>query len=374
MSRGTTTTRPPSPSGEGARRAGGGSISTAPGSFRPSIDRWGQASTLLRDVEAGAVFLIDRRVARLHPKLTRAIAATKPRAVIQVTASEELKSLSSLGEVLAELASVPRGSLLVAVGGGTVGDVAAVAAHLARRGLRLWQVPTTLLAAADSSLGGKGALNIGGVKNSVGVFHYAERTLLCPELFETLPDSRWREGALEALKLELCSSTRPSWPASWRSDLSWVRRARKQKAARCAADPYETNGVRAVLNFGHTFGHALEAVSDFALPHGEAVGLGILCALDVGVSLGVTPLEVARKAEVLLEQVQGPRARERLAKWLGRTSRAQLEKLIKADKKATARAVRMILLRGLGDPVFQEVADPVSGVASVPPLPPFGAR
>jgi 3-dehydroquinate synthase len=269
------------------------------------------------------------------------------------------------------VAPVPRGSLLVAVGGGTVGDLAAVAAHLARRGLRLWQVPTTLLAAADSSLGGKGALNLAGFKNSAGVFHYPERTLLCPELFQTLPDARWREGALEAIKLELCSAARPSWPSAWRENLSWVRRARKQKADRCAADPYETNGVRAVLNFGHTFGHALEAVSRFELPHGEAVGLGILCALDVGVALGVTPAEVARRAEELLGRVQGPRARERLARWLALATHSELENLVCADKKATANAVRMILLRGLGNPVVLEVQDPVSLVGGVTPLRPL---
>jgi 3-dehydroquinate synthase len=345
----------------------------APGSFRPAVDRWGRAAELLGEVESGAVFVVDARVARLHPKLMRAIAASEPRAVLRVKASEELKSLASLGALLEVLAPVPRGSLLVAVGGGTVGDLAAVAAHLARRGLRLWHLPTTLLAAADSSLGGKGALNLGGFKNSAGVFHYPERTLICPELFETLPQSRWREGALEALKLELCSSKRPSWPAAWRDELSWVRRARKQKAERCAADPYETNGVRAVLNFGHTFGHALEAVSGFELPHGEAVGLGILCALDVGVALGVTPAQVARRAEELLERVQGPRARERLALWLGCTSRGELEQLLRADKKATASAARMVLLRGLGDPVVREVQDPVSLIGGVTPLRPLRA-
>jgi 3-dehydroquinate synthase len=338
-------------------------VFAAPGSFRPPADRWGTAAQLLRQVEPRAVFLVDARVARLHPKLMRAIATTRPRKVMRVKASEELKSLKALGEVLEVLAPLPRGSLLIAVGGGTVGDLAAVAAHLARRGLRLWQMPTTLLAAADSSLGGKGALNLAGFKNSAGVFHYPERTLLCPELFDTLPELRWREGALEALKLELCSSRRPSWPASWRRELSWVRRARKQKAERCAADPYEQNGVRAVLNFGHTFGHALEAVSGFALPHGEAVGLGILCALDVGVTLGVTPVAIAQEAEALLERVQG-QARTRLAKWLGRTTRGELERLIRADKKATAGAVRMILLRGLGQPVVHEVADPVSALGA----------
>jgi len=334
-------------------------MSVAPGSFLPPDDRWGAAPKLLRDIEPGAVFVVDAKVARLHPRLLRAVEASKPRAVIRVVANEKLKSLASLGRLLERLAPVPRGSLLVAIGGGTVGDLAGVAAHLARRGLRLWQMPTTLLAAADSSLGGKGALNLGGVKNSAGVFHYPERTLLCPELFETLDDARWREGALEALKLELCSARRPSWPADWRSDPSWVRRAREQKAGRCAADPYETNGVRAVLNFGHTYGHALEAVSGFRLPHGEAVGLGMLCALDVGVAMGVTPPRIAAGAETLLERVQGRGARRRLAGWLKRTTPRRLEALIRADKKATARGVRMILLRDFGDAAVVDIPSPV---------------
>ena len=138
----------------------------APGSHRPSNDSWGRFASL---APKGAAWIVDAKVAKLHPAVLRSIRA--PLLVELVTAGEALKSVGALERLAPKLVGLPRGGTLVAVGGGTVGDFATVAAHLVKRGVELIHVPSTLLAAVDSSVGGKGALNVGEVKNALGVFH-----------------------------------------------------------------------------------------------------------------------------------------------------------------------------------------------------------
>lgn len=314
---------------------------TAPGSHRPPNDAWARFGA--HDLPKGAVWIIDARVARLHPQVLRAIRA--PLHVELVTAGEALKSVDALGRLCPKLVKLPRNGTLVAVGGGTVGDFAAVAAHLVKRGVQLVQVPTTLLAAVDSSLGGKGALNVGDVKNALGVFHYPVRSLLCPELWETLSPAQHREGIAEALKMAVCLDAKV-----WRN---WSRRApglvervkvsRRLKARVCAVDPYERTGKRTVLNFGHTFGHVIESLSGYTVRHGEAVALGMLCALDVGRKLEVTPHLLADQVEAVLVDQAGA-SRTRLAETLGRQRPEKIDRLLLADKKSVGGGLRMVLL------------------------------
>jgi predicted secreted protein len=215
------------------------------------------------------------------------------------------------------------------MGGGTVGDLGTVVAHLLKRGVRLIQVPTTLLAAVDSSLGGKGALHVEShgtaLKNAVGVFHYAEECWICPELFATLSARQRREGAVEGWKMAVCLDTRRwrRWTRRRPSLRELIRESRAMKAAVCSEDPYERVGRRSLLNFGHTFGHVLESLSHFRLSHGDAVGPGILCALDVGRAVGATPDAVASDVErAFLEEV-GTFGRGRLAALLAGCGSAQ---------------------------------------------------
>jgi 3-dehydroquinate synthase len=271
--------------------------------------------------------------------------------------------MRTLAKVLSAGASLPMRATVVAVGGGTLGDLGAVAAHLLRRGLRLIQVPTTLLAMVDSSLGGKGALNVARdgqtVRNAVGVYHYPAETWLCPELLSTLPPRRWTEGRVEALKMFAGLDAR-LWRKHARGSRpveELIRDARRTKGAVCRVDPYEQSGRRRVLNLGHTLGHALEALSGFRLTHGAAVGLGLLAALDVGRALGVTPEPVAEEIERGLRQVAGVR-REALARWLRGVSTPALERALQADKKRQSPgALTMILVPALGQAVVQEVAN-----------------
>lgn len=314
---------------------------SAPGSHRPLNDRWGRFAT--HDLPKGAVWVVDARVARLHPAVLRAIRA--PLHVELVTAGEGLKSVDALGRLAPKLLQLPRTGTLVAVGGGTVGDFATVAAHLVKRGVNLVHVPTTLLAAVDSSVGGKGALNVGDVKNALGVFHYPVRSLLCPELFATLSPAQHREGIAEALKMAVCLDAKVwrKWSRREPGLLERVKVSRRLKARVCAEDPYEQKGRRTVLNFGHTFGHVIEGLSNFEVRHGEAVALGMLCALDVGRRLGVTPPALADEVEEVVVGQAGA-GRQRLKETLGRQRPEKIDRLLRADKKSAGGGLRMVLL------------------------------
>ncbi|HSP77022.1 MAG TPA: 3-dehydroquinate synthase family protein [Myxococcaceae bacterium] len=336
--------------------------SLPPGAYRPAADRWGPFPRLCANLPEGSLAVVDRKVARLHPAVLKALSARKPRAVVQLTGGEGAKSFTALEQVLAAGLSLPRSGTLVAIGGGTIGDVSTVAAHLLKRGVRLVQVPTTLLAAVDSSLGGKGAvdLTVRGrvVKNPVGVFHYAEEAWLCPELYTTLSDTQRREGALEAWKMVASLDAR-RFRAYTRKPPALerlVKDARQLKESICAEDPYEQQGLRRVLNFGHTFGHVLESVSNFRLSHGDAVGLGMLCALDVGRHLGLTPEDVARQVEEALEHGPGVLGRKRTAALLRRADPGEVTELLIADKKTgSAGELRMVLLTALGSAEVRDV-------------------
>jgi 3-dehydroquinate synthase len=334
----------------------------APGSYTPPDDRWGTFDELATDVPEGALVVIDRRVARAHSSLVRALKDRKPRAVVLLEGAERSKSLTALERVALAGRGLPRGGTLVAVGGGTIGDVCTVAAHLIKRGVTLVQVPTTVLAAVDSSLGGKGALNLGeggsGVKNALGVFHYARRTWLCPELFATLQPAQLREGFTEGWKMALCLDARiwAAWSSAPPGLEQLIREGRGLKARVCAEDPYEQRGMREVLNFGHTFGHVIESLTRFRVAHGDAVGLGMLCALDVGRAAGVTLEDVARQVEAQLHRAPGILPRSRLAKVLAGHKPSDLEELLREDKKSgTGGELRMVLLRRVGQWALQEV-------------------
>jgi 3-dehydroquinate synthase len=334
--------------------------SVPPGAHRPLVDHWGGFEDLGRALDGPLAVVIDRRVAALHPGLLRALRGRRPLALLQLPAGERTKSLRVLERVLSSLTGLPRSGTLVAVGGGTIGDLATVAAHTHKRGVRLVHVPTTLLAAVDSSVGGKGAVNVGPVKNGAGVFHYAAESWLCPKVFSTLSESQRREGAIEAWKMAACLSPE-AWSA-WRSktpDLeSLVRTSRAMKAEVCERDPYEQAGLRQVLNFGHTFGHVVESISGFRVRHGDAVGLGMLCALDAGRATGVTPVEVAAEAEEALFGGPGLLGRRVLSRVMLKTTRAELRRLLGADKKnERAGATRMVLLERVGRWRLQDVTE-----------------
>lgn len=202
---------------------------------------------------------------------------------------EEHKSWERLGELLSALdaAGLDRDGELLAVGGGVVTDIAGLAASLHRRGIAWRAAPTTLLGQVDAALGGKTAVNLAGGKNTVGTFHMPSGVHIDPDSLATLPERHLRNGLAEALKTALVAGEpllgalavlAPADFAAARPEaVEVIRRCVAAKLALVAEDPFD-RGPRRQLNLGHTFGHAFEALSMPRLLHGEAVGLGLLCA------------------------------------------------------------------------------------------------
>jgi 3-dehydroquinate synthase len=306
----------------------------SPGAYRKCVDVSGRFDALVPRLGDGPVLAVaDERVLRLHPHVAKALQRPHVTLVSQ-RAGEGAKSLRTLERLTRAALTLSRKLTLLAVGGGTIGDVATVFAHTFKRGVRrLVHAPTTLLAAVDSSVGGKGAVNVAGTKNVLGVFHAADEAWLCPEVFETLSEAQRREGRLEAWKMVVTLDAKrwAAWTKRAPSDDELIRASRALKHAVVVKDPYETKGLREVLNFGHTLGHAIEALSRYRVRHGEAVGLGMLYALDVGVSEGVTPPGVAAEVEASLPLPRGARAQ--LARWLEPANHAALRAALRADKK-----------------------------------------
>lgn len=253
-------------------------------------------------------------------------------------------------------AGLDRRSAVVALGGGVIGDTAGFAAATYMRGVPLVQVPTTLLAQVDASIGGKVAVDHDGVKNLVGAFHNPSLVITDPGVLATLPATERRSGLAEVIKhaaidspdafarleRELARQELPE-PATLAANL-------RVKVGVVARDPYE-QGERAILNLGHTFGHAIEAASDYRLPHGYAVAIGLAAAARTSERLGLAEPGLADRIERLLRQVGLPTA----CPELGLDPEA-VRRTMGSDKKARDGRLRLVLLRSLGRPVVTDEA------------------
>ena len=201
-------------------------------------------------------------------------------------AGEASKNLDTLTDILMAMggAKLSRSDLVVALGGGVVGDIAGFAAAIYTRGMRFMQIPTTLLAAVDSSVGGKTAIDMPFGKNMVGAFHQPSLVLTDTGVLRALPPEQLANGAAEAIK---CGVLNDPGLFALLEGGSWAERV-DEVVERCVAykrdvvarDEFDT-GERAFLNLGHTFGHAIERLSRFETPHGQAVGIGLLMAAAV---------------------------------------------------------------------------------------------
>jgi shikimate kinase / 3-dehydroquinate synthase len=218
----------------------------------------------------GPVALVaDAQVAGIHGM--DAQLALGPRLASTHTVSG--KSSGDLEQLWRTL-GIDRAGTVAALGGGTTTDLAGFAAATYMRGVGWVAVPTTLVGQVDAAIGGKTAIDLPEAKNLVGSFHWPALTIVDPALLATLPEAERLNGMAEVVKTGLLAGE-PFWELD---DEELVRRCAEYKAALCLRDPLDL-GPRHALNLGHTFGHALEAASDFALPHGRAVALGLLAAL-----------------------------------------------------------------------------------------------
>ncbi len=277
--------------------------------------------------------------------------------------SKRLATVETLAEKLARLGA-DRKAVVIALGGGVVGDVSGLLASLYMRGVELVQIPTTVLAQVDASIGGKTGVNLVAGKNLLGTFYHPRVVLIDPTVLKTLPDREFRAGLYEALKcgvignIELFLRFEQNRARILKRDpveLEWlIAQSVKLKAEVVSADERE-DGLRRVLNLGHTIGHALEAETGYRrLLHGEAVAWGMIAATNIALSVGRTDSVTAgRIADAVLSLGRLPEVNVSSRKILAR---------LQADKKTQNGVVHFILPREIGK---VEVASDVAESAVV---------
>jgi 3-dehydroquinate synthase len=274
--------------------------------------------------------------------------------LLTVPAGEESKCVAEAERLWNELArrKADRKSVIVAVGGGVVGDLAGFVAATYGRGLALVQIPTTLLAQVDSSVGGKVGINLPAAKNIVGSFWQPAGVVIDLDVLHTLPEREYRSGLAEVVKYgvildaEFFTFLEASVPALNARESQVlekvVARCCQLKANVVQQDEREETGLRAVLNYGHTFCHALETVTGYGhFLHGEAVAIGMICASRLAESLGLIGNEVTRRQCELLRQLGLPTE-------VGDMDRDQLLAVMQHDKKSEHGRLRFVLPTRLG--------------------------
>ena len=276
-----------------------------------------------------------------------------------VPGGEANKTLANLGGLFPcfAAAGLDRGSPILALGGGVIGDLAGFAAATWLRGVPLVQVPTSLLAMVDSSVGGKTAVDLPEGKNLVGAFKQPEGVLIDPCLLATLPRAELRAGLGEVVKHGLIGAPELfaeleaapgsfldlSHPAAWTPRL---RAAVAVKAEVVTEDPLEL-GRRAVLNLGHTFGHAFELCSGYSLRHGEAVAIGLVAAAELSALIGLSDAALPDQVRACLLGLGLP------VSFAGATP-GEVRQAMAQDKKRRAGQLRFVLLEGVGHPLVVE--------------------
>jgi len=284
-------------------------------------------------------------------------------------ASKSFPVLADVSEQLLEL-GVERGDCVVAFGGGVVGDLAGFAASILRRGVRLVQIPTTLLAQVDSSVGGKTGIDTRQGKNLIGTFYQPSLVLADTKVLDTLSERDFRAGYAEVVKYGLLGDADFfAWlDRDWQDVFADRGDARRRaietscraKAAVVAKDEREESGTRALLNLGHTFGHALETFAGYSdrLLHGEAIAIGMRLAFTYSVADGLCPADDALRVEQHFKAVGLP---TQIADIPGETPTPQeLLRLMSQDKKVKGGKLALVLVRGIGAAFVEPDIEPES--------------
>ncbi len=310
-------------------------------------------ASVLQDHPGARIFLLaDAAVSPLAESLAA------PLRVIThlVEGGEKVKSLSSIEEITSWLVDHKAGreDFLLILGGGSVCDAGAFVASIYKRGMPFALIPTTLLAQVDAAIGGKNAINFGGIKNVLGTFNMPEFTFICPEPLKTLPREEFRSGSAELVKTLLISGRNYKELIALLSSYNkealnalapFIAQAAKTKAAIVERDFYD-RGERRVLNLGHTFGHALEAISN--LSHGDAVAIGIILAARLACRKGLAPATFVAELKEDFRQAGLPTECP--------VPIETLRDLMRQDKKASAQKIKFILPIGIGQTTEVELS------------------
>jgi 3-dehydroquinate synthase len=330
----------------------------------------------MRSLKASRCAIVtDEAVAKLHLPAAQASLAKAgvANAEIILPQGEATKSFRHLVELCGALLDqgLERGDVVIALGGGVIGDLAGFAASIVKRGVRLVQAPTTLLAQVDSSVGGKTGINTRHGKNLIGTFHQPSFVLIDVDVLDTLDARELRAGYAEVVKYGLLGDAgffrwlEENGAALLGGDkgarLYAVEQCCKAKAAIVAEDERET-GRRALLNLGHTFGHALEAWAGYSskLLHGEAVAIGMVLAFEMSEELGLCPPGNAQIVAAHLKSAGLPVGIAEIGERTGGSlpTAGELRALMAQDKKAKAGRLSFVLVRGIGDAFTTDAVDP----------------
>ncbi len=304
--------------------------------------------------------LTDSHIAALHlPALLSALALKAEHALV-IDAGEPSKSWATAERVLDWMLAqkLSRDAVLVAFGGGVIGDMAGFCAAIYQRGIEFVQVPTTLLAMVDSSVGGKTGVNHARGKNLIGAFHQPRSVIIDLALLKSLPRRELSAGAAEVIKYGMLADAKffTQLEAGALEQLlslapaaccAVIERCCALKAAIVAEDEFETTGQRALLNLGHSFGHAVETYTGYTQwLHGEAVGLGLVMASDLSARLGWISMEDAARCTAMVARAGLP-----VKPPVGMTP-ADFRRLMAGDKKVAAGKLRLVLIKKIGEAVL----------------------
>lgn len=331
----------------------------------------GNAGTYLsqRIGERRCIVITDSNVAPLYLQRIEAVLSTASHTLLPsiiLPAGESSKSFDSLQHLLAQLfeRGIDRKTVLIALGGGVIGDLTGFAASIVLRGVDFIQIPTTLLAQVDSSVGGKTGINSPYGKNTIGTFYQPRLVLADTSTLDSLPERQMISGYAEVVKYGLIQDLDFfMWCDEHAGQLMFgnpdIRTQAISKScaykAQIVAEDERESGKRALLNLGHTFGHALESVTGFSdrLLHGEAVAIGTVMAFDLSARLGLCPTQDAQAVRNHLTRLGLP-----VAPPSGTYNIDELMALMAQDKKASGGKLTLILVKGIGQSFVAKDVDP----------------
>ncbi len=289
------------------------------------------------------------------PQLISSVEALQEAEFVEVPVGEECKSLEVAAQVWQTLmeGEADRNAVVVNLGGGCVCDLGGFVAAGYKRGIRYINVPTTLLSMADAAIGGKTAVNFGGVKNSIGHFYPSTLTVIDPIFLDTLPQEEMLNGQMEMVKTAAVTDPELFYKMIASPNPQLIKVVARMKSRVVKADPYDRS-IRKILNFGHTFGHAIEVYR--GLPHGLAVGIGMKAAMYLSMKkTGLSEEIYSAYSQWLKEQLLSKNSH--LLTFNLKEIESMLP-LMRQDKKNAASSVRCVLLQELGAAMIDvEVSD-----------------
>ena len=317
------------------------------------------------DLSDKAVIITNPVVQKLHGAVLKQslIAAGFKTIILEVPDGEEYKSLESAGKLYQQLAEfgVERSTPILALGGGVIGDLAGFVAATYMRGVPLVQLPTTLLAQSDSSIGGKTAVNHGKLKNEIGAFYQPRVTISDISTLKTLPEKELTNGLGEVIKHAFIKDKQFFVYLEKNLDLikslddnvleTIVAKSAQIKATVVESDEKDM-GLRNILNFGHTVGHAVESVSNFRVAHGQAVSIGMVAAAKIATESDIMDSEIVSRLINLLNKAG-------LMTKLPQIEVRQVIQAMRFDKKALSGKIRFVLPRSIGQVFITNDVNPV---------------